>query len=123
MNTINLNATVNTRDHDGYKAQTVKEKMWSLYKVQGDVVPCMTQDGPSDDFCWNVYLVNFFTGEEYVLNTTIYGVMREETYEDEETGYSEDVVWYENGRTRTDSLIEKILEKGQVNLDNWTRTK
>ena len=51
MNTINLNATIKTKDHDGYKAQTVHEKMWILSKVQGYIVPCMTPDGPSDDFC------------------------------------------------------------------------
>lgn len=121
MNTINLNATIKTKDHDGYKAQTVHEKMWILSKVQGDIVPCMTPDGPSDDFCWNITLTNWFTGSVYVLNTPVVGRIRSETYEDEETGYSEDVTWYENGRNRADALIEQMKKVGKLNMDNWTK--
>lgn len=119
---INLNATVKCKDHDGYKAQTVKEPMWHLSMWQGDVVHCMTPEGPSDDFCWHIILTNWFTGEEYVLKTTVHGHIRSETYEDEETGYSEDHVWYENGRTRAENLIEAMKAKGEIDLENWTKT-
>lgn len=122
MNTINLNATIKTKDHDGYKATEVQEPMWHLSSWQGDVVHCMTPDGPSTDFCWYIVLTNWFTGTEYVLKTSIHGHIRSETYEDED-GYSEDVVWYENGRTRADNLIEKMKKTGTVNLDNWTERK
>lgn len=120
MNTINLNATIKTKDHDGYKAQTVHEKMWILSKVQGDIVPCMTPDGPSDDFFWHITLTNWFTGYVYVLNTPVVGRIRSETYTDEEDGYSEDVTWYENGRQVADDLIEKMKAKGVVDLTHWT---
>lgn len=118
---INLNATVKCKDHDGYKAQTVHESQWMLSKLQYEFVNCMTPDGPSDDFSWKIILTNFFTGEVYELNTLIVGKIRSETYEDEESGYSEDVTWYENGRIRADSLIEKMKAVGKLNLDNWTK--
>lgn len=118
MNTINLNSTVKGKDHDGYKAIETQEAMWGLSKWQGDVVHCMTPDGPSDDFVWHIVLTNWFTGSEYVLNTTIHGHIREES--DDESG---DHVWYENGRTRADNLIEKMKKVGKINLDNWTKTK
>lgn len=51
------------------------------------------------------------------MKTSIHGHIRSETYEDE------DVVWYENGRTRADNLIEKMKKTGTVNLDNWTERK
>lgn len=123
MAIINLKATVKCKDHDGYKAQTVNELQWMVSKHQGDVVHCMTPDGPSDDFCWHITVENFFTGEIYALNTIVYGHIRSETYEDEETGYSEDVVWYENGRTRANILIEKIKAKGVIDLSNWSRVR
>lgn len=117
MTTINLKATVKCRDHDGYKAQTVNELQWMVSKTQGDVVHCMTPDGPSDDFCWHITVENFFTGEIYKLNSTVYGHIRSETYEDE------DVTWYENARTRADNLIEKIKAKGVIDLANWSRVR
>lgn len=123
MNTLNLKATVKCHDHDGYKAQTVNELQWMVLKSAGDIVHCMTPDGPSDDFCYHITIENFFTGEIYRLNTTVYGHIRSETYEDKETGYSEDVVWYENARIRADSLIEKIKAKGIIDLANWTKIK
>ncbi|WFG78653.1 hypothetical protein VIPECLOM01_00239 [Enterobacter phage vB_VIPECLOM01] len=64
MNTINLNATIKTKDHDGYKAIEVEEPMWHLSSWQGDVVHCMTPEGPSTDFCWYIILTNWFTGTE-----------------------------------------------------------
>ncbi|WCZ66345.1 hypothetical protein [Yersinia phage MHG19] len=120
MNTINLKAFINTKDHDGYKAQTVKELMWVLSIEQHELVGCNTPEGPSDDFSWKIRLTNWFTGSSYILNTVIVGKIRSETYEDE-SGYSEDVVWYQNGRTTAENLIEKMKAKGVVNLDNWTR--
>ncbi|BAQ22876.1 hypothetical protein AU156_gp225 [Edwardsiella phage PEi20] len=121
MTIINLNATVKCKDHDGYKAQTVNELQWMVSKYQGDVVHCMTPDGPSDDFAWHITVENFFTGEIYALKTTIHGHIRSETYEDEDC--SEDVVWYENGRTRADNLIEKIKKAGKIDLTNWTKVR
>lgn len=114
---INLNATIKTKDHDGFKLQTVNEKMWMLTKWQGDVVHCMTPDGPSDDFCWHIVLTNFFTGEEYVLKTTIHG--RIEGHNDPEC----DELYYMNGRNRADRLIEQMYKVGQIDLNNWRRTK
>ncbi|ARW57635.1 hypothetical protein [Kosakonia phage Kc304] len=122
MTTINLKATVKCHDHDGYKAQTVNELQWMVSKFQSDVVHCMTPEGPSDDFSYYITVENFFTGEIYKLNSTVYGHIRSETYEDEDD-YSEDVTWYENARTRADNLIEKIKAKGIIDLANWTRIK
>lgn len=121
MNTINLNATIKTKDHDGYKAITVNELQWMVSKTQGDAVHCMTPDGPSDDFSWYITIENFFSGEIYRLNTPVFGRIRSETYEDEDC--SEDVTWYENGRFRADELIEKIKAKGVIDTANWTKIK
>lgn len=121
MTIINLKATVKCKDHDGYKAQTVNELQWMVSKTQGDVVHCMTPDGPSDDFCWHITVENFFTGEIYALNTVVYGHIRSETYDEDDM--QGDYVWYENGRTRADILIEKIKAKGVINLANWTRVR
>lgn len=118
---INLNATVKGKDHDGYKAITVHDKMWHLVACQGDVVPCMTPEGPSDDFCYYVRLINFFSNVEYQLNTPIMGHIRTETCEYEDG--SEDICWYENARIRCQSLIEKMKEKGQLDLQHWTQVK
>lgn len=115
---LKLNAFIETKDHDGFKVVTEKTLMWHLTAHQGDVVHCMTPDGPSDDFCYHILLENWFTGSIYRLNTVIYGHIRSETYEDEDC--TEDVTWYENARTRAESLIEKIKAKGEVDLDNWT---
>lgn len=123
MNIINLNATIKCRDHDGYKSQVVNELQWMVRSVQGDVVYCTTPDGPSDDFCYYIEIENFFTGEIYRLNSTVYGCIRSKTYEDEETGYSEDVVWYENARNRAETLIEKIKAKGVIDSVKWTKIK
>ena len=120
---INLNATVKCKDHDGYKAQTVKEQQWILTKEQFEFVNCMTPEGSSDDFSWKIILINFFTGEEYELNTLILGKIRCETYVDEEDGYTEDVSFYQNGRITADNLIEAIKAKGVVDLTHWTKTK
>lgn len=117
---INLNTFVKGRDHDGYKAIETKDMMWGLSKVQHEFVDCMTPDGPSDDFSWKIVLTNWFTGSVYELNTLVVGRIRSETYEDEESGYSEDVTWYENGRTRADALIEQMKTKGVIDLTNWT---
>lgn len=115
---INLNATIKSKDHDGYKAITVRDSMWNLVAVQGDVVECMTPDGRSDDFCYHVQLMNFYTDSVYQLNQVIYGRIRSETYTDGE--YSEDHVWYENARIRCEVLIEKMKARGTVDLTFWT---
>lgn len=114
---INLNRTVKGKDHDGYKTITTNDLMWYLSKTQGDVVECMTTEGPSDDFCWHITLTNFYTSEEYVLKNVVYG--RIEHYEDEEYCDS----FYVNGRTRADRLIEQIKVKGVVDTDHWNKVK
>lgn len=116
---INLNAFVKGKDHDGYKAIETKETMWMLSAEQFEFVGCMTPEGPSDDFSWKIRLTNWFTGEEYVLKTVIFGKIRMETYDDGD--YSEDHVWYQNGRITAEDLIEKMKAKGVVNLDHWVR--
>lgn len=118
---INLNKTIKTKDHDGYKAQVVHDKMWHLVAVQCDVVECMTPEGPSDDFCYHIQLINFFTNEVYQLKQVIYGHIRSETYEDED--FCEDHTWYENARIRCESLIEKMYAKGEINLDFWKKVQ
>lgn len=118
MKTINLNATIKGKDHDGYKAIVTHDLMWNLSIEQFELVECMTPEGPSDDFSWKIRLTNWFTGSEYILNTVIVGRIRCKTYEDEDC--SEDVVWYENGRTRAEDLIDKMKDKGIVDLSNWT---
>mgnify|MGYP000408215848 FL=1 len=120
---INLNSYIKCKDHDGYKAIEIKEFQWMLYKEQFEFVGCMTPEGPSDDFSWKIVLANFFTGDTYELKTIITGKIRSETYVDEETGYSEDVVWYENARNRAESLIEKIKAKGVIDSAKWTKIK
>lgn len=118
---INLNAVIKSKDHDGYKLIVVEDKIWNLVAVQGDVVECMTPEGPSDDFCYHVQLVNFFTQEVYQLVYTVYGRIRSETYEDED--YSKDHVWYENARIRCESLIEQMKVKGEVDTTFWKKVK
>lgn len=115
---INLNATVKCKDHDGYKSQVVHEAQWMLSKEQFELVYCMTPEGQSDDFSWKLRLINFFTGEEYILKTVIVGKIVAETYT-EEDGYSEDVIYYKNGRSVADDLIEKIKARGVIDLNNW----
>lgn len=116
---INLNATVKTKDHDGYKAVDCEEKMWHVTKEQHEFVECMTPDGPSDDFSWKIVLTNFFTGEVYVLKREIVGKINWCEYECE--GYVETQTWYENGRRVADDLIEKITKKGEVDLTFWEK--
>ena len=118
---INLNSYIKGKDHDGYKAIETKEMQWHLYKEQFEFVGCMTPEGPSDDFCYHVQLVNFFTQEVYQLVYTVYGLIRSETYEDED--YSEDHVWYENARIRCESLIEQMKVKGEVDTTFWKKVK
>ncbi|QHJ79018.1 MAG: hypothetical protein [Caudoviricetes sp.] len=111
---INLNATIKTKDHDGYKAITVNEPMWVLSAEQFELIYCQTPEGQSDDFSWKIRLTNWFTGSQYVLNTVIFGKIRSESYEDE------DHVWYQNGRTTVENLIDKIKAKGEIDLTHWT---
>lgn len=123
MSTLNINSTIKTKDHDGYKLQTVEEKMWVLSKVQHEFVECMTPEGPSDDFSWKIVLENFFTGSVYELNSEIVGKIISEDYEDKESGYCETVTYYKNGRSVADDLIEKIKAKGVVDLNRWNKVK
>lgn len=115
---INLNATIETKDHDGYKAIKSHDLMWSLSMEQYELVYCQTPEGQSDDFSWKIRLNNWFTGSSYILNQTVYGKIRCETFE--EDGYSEDHVWYQNGRTTAENLINKMKAKGEIDLQYWT---
>lgn len=121
MTIINLNATIKTKDHDGYKAIVVNELQWALDKFQHEFVECQTPEGPSDDFSWKITLVNWFTGEEYVLKTVVYGRTETHEYEDEENGFYDCQTLYVNGRSRADRLIEQIKTVGKVDLDNWIK--
>ena len=116
MNIINLKSGIDCKDHDGYKAITTKELMWSLSMQQHELVYCNTPDGPSDDFSWKIILTNWFTGSVYELNSIIVGQIRHESFEDG------DYTWYENGRIRTEALIEKMKAKGKIDLTHWTKT-
>lgn len=117
MNTLNINGTVNTKDHDGYKRIVKKERIWFFTKEQGDIVYCNTPNGPSDDFEWTILLINWFTGSEYRLKATIRG--RIEGHNDPEC----EELYYMNGRNRADRLIEQMKKAGTVNLDNWVKVK
>ena len=119
MKIIKLDSYVKCKDHDGYKAITTKELQWSLTKEQGDLVECQTPEGPSDDFCWHILLNNWFTGETYRLNSTIYGRTVTREYEDEDC--YECVTVYMNGRSRADALITVMEAKGEIDLNNWTK--
>jgi hypothetical protein len=119
MKTINLNATIKSYDHDGFKRVEVQDKMWYVSKEQFEFVECMTPEGPSDDFSWKIVLTNWFTGSVYVLNHIVVGRTEHYEYEDEEF-YDSGFV-YVNGRSRADRLIEKIIKTGKVNLENWTK--
>lgn len=109
--TINLNSTINTRDFEG----DVKESVWSLSVFKGDLIDVRTVDGFSDDYKCEVHLTNFFTGDVYALDFVFIG--RVENWSDEETGQDWDM--YVCSEYRADRMIEKIKEKGFVNLANW----
>ncbi|AHY25191.1 hypothetical protein AVV36_gp219 [Pectobacterium bacteriophage PM2] len=112
---INLNEMKQTRGYDGSNFVVCDRKQWRLSKHQGDLVYCDTPEGRSDDFEWIILLSNSFTGEEYILNTTVKG--RIEYYEHGEDSGS----FYLNGRSRADHLIEQMTKTGEINLSNWTR--
>lgn len=113
---IKLNSSIKTKDHDGYKAQTVNELMWGIKAHQGDFIECQTPEGPSDDNEYYIVLTNWFTGEEYQLTHPVRGRIRYE--EDEEFGTHE---WYENSRNRAEGLIEIMKAKNEIDLDFWTK--
>lgn len=123
MTTVNLNAFVKGRDHDGYNAIETKDLMWGLSAYQHELVECMTPEGPSDDFSWKIILVNWFSGWEYELKTEIVGKIEDYEFEDEEDGFYECGRTYVNGRTIAERLIEKMKAKGTLNLAHWNKIK
>lgn len=111
MTIINLNATIKSRDF----GETVNEKMWSLSVFKGDIIDVVTVDGPSDDYKCEVHLTNWFTGRTYALDCVFIG--RVENWSDEETGQDWDT--YVSSEYRADRMIEKIKEKGSIDLSYW----
>lgn len=88
--------------------------VYVLTAVQVDIVACTTPDGPSDDFSYAIILDSFIGAQRYVFNQTILG--RIEHYEDEECYET----YYVNGKNRAERLIEKMKEKGTIDLKYWT---
>lgn len=111
MTIINLASTVATKDFEG----KVNETMWSLGVFKGDLIDVVTVDGPSDDYKCEIHLTNWFTGRVYALDRVIIGKI--ETLEDEETG--QDFDYYINSTNRAERLIDKMKEKGTIDLSHW----
>lgn len=108
MSNVNLNATIKTRDF----GKATKETQWALVPTQGDLIDVRTQDGISDDFVYFIDLINFFTLRTYRLDRAIIGTMVEVDPDSGEMAYM-------NSRTRAENLIEKMKEKGQIDLQYW----
>ncbi|ANM46543.1 hypothetical protein BI036_gp180 [Morganella phage vB_MmoM_MP1] len=121
MTTINLNTTIKTYDHDGFKRIEIQEKIWYVSKEEFELVGCMTPEGPSDDFSWKIILTNWCTGSVYELKQIIVG--RQESYEYEDEDFYDSGIVYVTGRSCADRLIEKIIKVGKVNLENWKKIK
>ena len=111
MTIINLNATIKTKDFN----EVVNELQWSLSVFKGDLIDVVTIDTGSDDYKCEVHLHNWFTGRTYALDRVIIG--RIESLTDEETG--QDFDYYINSTNRAERLIEKMKEKGTIDLTHW----
>lgn len=108
---INLARTIDTKDFEG----KTKELVWSLSVFKGDVIDVVTVDGRSDDYKCEIHLTNWFTGRTYALDRVIIGKI--ESLEDEETGQNFD--YYINSANRAERLLEKMKEKGTIDLSHW----
>lgn len=117
-NTINLNAIIKFSELEGGN-----DLMWNLSVQRGEIVECMTPDGPSDDFVCTIWLNNFYTGSQYVFKTPIYGRTKSEDYEDKESGYCETVTYYQNAFNRASDLVEAMKAKGTLDLTHWMTPK
>lgn len=104
---INLNYEYKGKGFMGGKADLGPR--WSLIAHQGDVVHCMTESGPSTDFCYHICLDDNYSTDCYVLKTIIHGKM------------NDDFDGYINARTVAESLIVKMKEKGELDLTHWRK--
>lgn len=111
MTIINLNSAVKGKDFGAVD----HDPMWSLSVFKGDLIDVVTVDGPSDDYKCEIHLTNWYTGKVYALDRVIIG--RVETLEDEETG--QDFDYYIRSSDRADRLMQKIKEKGMIDLSHW----
>lgn len=111
-NIINLATTIKGKDFGGV---VDNDPMWSLSVFKGDLIDVVTIDSGSDDYKCEIHLTNWYTGKVYALDHVIIG--RIETLEDEETGEMFD--YYINSTNRAERLMEKIKEKGTIDLSYW----
>lgn len=112
MTIISLNTTVKGKDFGGV---VDNDPMWSLSVFKGDIIDVVTVDGPSDDYKCEIHLTNWYTGKVYALDRVIIGHI--ETLDDEETGETFD--YYINSTLRAERLMEKMKEKGKIDLSYW----
>lgn len=112
MTIINLNTTVKGKDFGGVVDH---DPMWSLSVFKGDLIDVVTLDGPSDDYKCEIHLTNWYTNKTYALDRVIIG--RIESLTDEETG--QDFDYYINSSDRADRLLQKIKDKGVIDLALW----
>lgn len=114
---ININEVFMKTDAGGTK---YKSQVWDLRLQEENIVACMTPEGPSDDFSFSVWLTNLQTKNSYVLKTIIMGKMVSKDYWiNEKEGLLETVQFYKRGRCVGEDLIERIKEKGVVDLNRW----
>lgn len=111
-NIINLATTIKGKDFGGV---VDNDPMWSLSVFKGDLIDVVTIDTGSDDYKCEIHLTNWYTGKVYALDRVIIG--RIETLEDEETGETFD--YYINSTNRAERLLEKMKEKGTIDLSHW----
>lgn len=115
MSIINLATTVMTKDFGG----KTKDSVWHLSVFKGDLIDVMTTEGRSDDYKCEIHLHNWFTGETFALNHAFIGKIEYCEMIDDETGqdFSENV--YIRSETLADRLVEKMKEKGKIDLTHW----
>lgn len=113
MNKININSTIKCKDF----GKIVEEKMWYLSVVRGDLIEVATEDGMGTDFVCSILLSNFFTNDVYELKHKFVGCMTDFSYEDED-------IWvYENSFNKATKFMNKIMENGKVDLNNWNKVE
>ncbi len=112
MSIIHLAATIKGKDFGGV---VDNDPMWGLSVFKGDLIDVVTVDGPSDDYKCEIHLTNWYTQRVYALDRVIIG--RIENITDEETG--QDFDYYINSTNRAERLLEKMKEKGTIDLSHW----
>ncbi|ADM80093.1 hypothetical protein phiAS5_ORF0250 [Aeromonas phage phiAS5] len=103
---ININETIKTND-----GMTIK--LWDLRVERGDIVACMTPEGPSDDFECSIMLFSGFMADEFRLNHRFVGKIV----------HAEDDSYYMNAHSVATVFMEKILAKGEIDINHWTCVK